>query len=86
VAAVPEPAAVPPSATADPPLDAGERRDVQRSLRQLGLYDYRIDAIFGPITRAGMRAFQERIGAERTGHLSMEQVELLHEMAAEAGG
>jgi|GEM_PF-1712655 len=86
VAAVPEDAAVTPSPTVDPVLSAEERRTVQRSLRRLGLYDARIDAIFGPITRAGVRAFQERIGAEPTGYLSLEQIERLHAMAAEVGG
>jgi peptidoglycan hydrolase-like protein with peptidoglycan-binding domain len=69
----------------DPPLSAEQRRAVQRSLRILGYYDYYIDAIFGPVTRAGIRAYQERIGAEPTGHLSPAQIDRLHAMAERAG-
>lgn len=69
----------------DPPLSAEQRRAVQRSLRILGHYDYYIDAVFGTVTRAGIRAFQERIGAEPTGHLSPAQIDRLHAMAEQAG-
>ena len=70
----------------DSTLTAEERRAVQRSLRTLGLYDYPIDAIFGPVTRAGIRAFQDEIGAEVTGHLSPAQIDRLHALAAERAG
>ena len=75
-------AARPASATVDPDLSAEERRAIQRSLTTIGLYGARIDAVFGPLTRIGIRGFQARIGSEPTGHLSQAQIELLHETAA----
>ncbi|NBC31771.1 MAG: hypothetical protein GVY13_03740 [Alphaproteobacteria bacterium] len=67
----------------DPQLTYREREAVQEAMRRLGLYDYVIDAIFGPITRAGMRRFQEEIGAEVTGYLSEAQIEELYRRAAQ---
>ena len=75
-------AASPASATVDPDLSTEERRAIQRSLTTIGLYGARIDAIFGPLTRIGIRGFQARIGSEPTGYLSEAQIELLHETAA----
>ena len=74
--------APPPSATLDPDLSVEERRAIQRSLTTIGLYGARIDAIFGSLTRIGIRGFQARIGSEPTGYLSEAQIELLHETAA----
>ena len=75
-------AARPVSATVDPDLSADERRAIQRSLTAIGLYGAGIDAVFGPLTRIGIRGFQARIGSEPTGYLSQAQIELLHETAA----
>lgn len=77
------PAEVLESPDRDPRLTYREREAVQEAMNRLGLYDYTIDAIFGPITRAGMRRFQEEIGAEVTGHLSEEQIEELYRRAAQ---
>ena len=74
----------PPSVTEDVDLTADERRAIQRSLTTIGLYGARIDAIFGPLTRIGIRGFQARIGAEPTGYLSAAQIDLLHDTAAES--
>lgn len=69
----------------DPPLGVEQRKAVQRSLRLLGYYEYYIDGLFGPRTRESIRAFQERIGADPTGHLSRAQIDHLHAMAEGAG-
>jgi len=88
-AAVPEGRQVSPavleSPRQDPQLTFREREAVQEALNRLGLYDYTIDAIFGPISRDGMRAFQEEIGAEVTGYLSEAQIEELYRRAAQVG-
>ncbi len=77
------PAAAPPPAPAPPPPQvtmAGEdgmtdqdRRQVQVVLATLGYYSGRIDATFGPETRAAIRRFQFEIKAEMTGQLTAEQ-------------
>jgi hypothetical protein len=50
-----------------------DRRQVQVVLATLGYYSGRIDATFGPETRAAIRRYQFEIKAEMTGHLSAEQ-------------
>ena len=82
VAAVPAELLVSPNS--HPPMNRAERERVQTALQSLGLYDYFIDAVFGNITRTGMRAFQEQIGAEPTGYLSEAQIEELYRRAAAA--
>lgn len=88
VAVQPPPAPVAPPAppvAAPPPtppqlIMAGEdrmsdqdRRQVQVVLATLGYYSGRIDATFGPETRAAIRRFQFEIKADMTGQLTAEQ-------------
>lgn len=75
------PISVPPPPPAPPQLTmAGEdrmsdqdRRQVQVALATLGYYSGRIDATFGPETRAAIRRYQFEIKADMTGQLSAEQ-------------
>ena len=89
VAAAPPPASPPaasppPAAPAPPPppqqamvdedrMSDQDRRQVQLMLATLGYYSGRIDATFGPETRAAIRRYQFEIKAEMTGRLSAEQ-------------
>lgn len=50
-----------------------DRRQVQVALATMGYYSGRIDAVFGPETRAAIRRYQFEIKAELTGRLSAEQ-------------
>jgi hypothetical protein len=50
-----------------------DRRQVQLMLATLGYYSGRIDATFGPETRAAIRRYQFEIKAEMTGRLTGEQ-------------
>lgn len=50
-----------------------DRRQVQATLATLGYYSGRIDAAFGPETRAAIRRYQFEIKAEQTGRLTAEQ-------------
>lgn len=50
-----------------------ERRLVQTALAAVGYYSGRIDAVFGPETRAAIRRYQFEIKAELTGRLTEEQ-------------
>lgn len=50
-----------------------DRRQVQVMLATLGYYSGRIDATFGPETRAAIRRYQFEIKAEMTGRLTAEQ-------------
>ena len=79
----------PPAASAPPPAPAPaapqqvmvdedrmsdqDRRQVQVALATLGYYSGRIDATFGPETRAAIRRYQFEIKAEMTGRLTGEQ-------------
>jgi peptidoglycan hydrolase-like protein with peptidoglycan-binding domain len=58
-------------------MSAADRRQVQAALRRLEYYRGRADGIFGRGTRAAIRRFQQRIGAEATGRLTAEQANLL---------
>lgn len=78
----PPPVSPPPAAPAPPPqvTMAGEdrmsdqdRRQVQVVLATLGYYSGRIDATFGPETRAAIRRYQFEIKADMTGQLTAEQ-------------
>jgi hypothetical protein len=86
--AAPQPTAVavqpPPAAPASPPpprqtmadeerMSDQDRRQVQLVLATLGYYSGRIDATFGPETRAAIRRYQFEIKADLTGHLTAEQ-------------
>lgn len=44
------------------PLNARERREIQETLAGLGFYDGPVNGNLGPMTRAGMRAFQRAQG------------------------
>ncbi len=50
-----------------------DRRQIQMKLATLGYYSGRIDATFGPETRAAIRRYQFEIKAELTGRLTAEQ-------------
>jgi N-acetylmuramoyl-L-alanine amidase len=50
-----------------------ERRQVQAALATMGYYSGRIDAVFGPETRAAIRRYQFEIKADLTGYLTAEQ-------------
>lgn len=50
-----------------------DRRRIQMKLATLGYYSGRIDATFGPETRAAIRRYQFEIKAELTGRLTAEQ-------------
>jgi hypothetical protein len=50
-----------------------DRRQVQAALATLGYYSGRIDALFGPETRAAIRRYQFEIKGEMTGYLTAEQ-------------
>jgi len=51
-------------------MSVANRRHVQEALHRLGYYDGPIDGIFGQLTRAAIRRFQENIGEKSTGHLT----------------
>jgi peptidoglycan hydrolase-like protein with peptidoglycan-binding domain len=67
----------------DPPvsLSRAERLDVQASLQALGHYSMAIDGIFGPGTRAAIRAFQRDLGRAETGRLTAYERDKLFEIA-----
>ena len=80
----PAPTPSPPAAAPAPPppqqvmvdedrMSDQDRRQVQVMLATLGYYSGRIDATFGPETRAAIRRYQFEIKAEMTGRLTAEQ-------------
>lgn len=71
--AAPAPAAPPQAMVDEDRMSDQDRRQVQVALATLGYYSGRIDATFGPETRAAIRRFQFEIKAEMTGRLSAEQ-------------
>ncbi len=62
-------------------LSEAERRRIQEALQRLGLYRTAIDGVFGPGSRAAIRAFQDSIGADRTGYLTPAQRDRLERAA-----
>ncbi len=85
-AAAIDPAPSAPAASAEPiaPVDAVEfeanlsdtqRRDVQRALRQIGLYRGAIDSQFGPLTRDAIQIFQRSRALPPTGRID---ADLMH--------
>jgi membrane-bound lytic murein transglycosylase B len=61
----------------DRPLSRAEREELQRLLASLGLYAGAIDAEIGSGSRAGIRAFQQRVGMAVDGHASLVILERL---------
>ena len=79
----PATSAQPSQATAPPPsaamalavpdeekMSEANRRQVQEALHRRDFYDGPIDGIFGPLTRAAIRRFQDSIGEKGTGRLT----------------
>ena len=81
--APPSSTATTPSAPATPPLPAeggmseSDRRQIQEALRRLNYYHGPIDGIFGPLTRAAIRRFQQDVGVDSTGSLTAEEANRL---------
>ena len=84
----PPPSAEPPAATAAAPqppsvlpaeaeMSAADRRQVQETLHRLDYYKGPIDGIFGPLTHAAIRRFQQSIGSDATGYLTADQANRL---------
>ncbi|WP_296765391.1 peptidoglycan-binding domain-containing protein [Sediminimonas sp.] len=63
-------------------LDRNARREVQRDLSLLGFDPRGIDGVFGPGSRAAIRAHQRSLGMPETGYLSAEQLRILRRDAA----
>ena len=55
-------------------MSEADRRQAQQALHRLGYYQGHVDGIFGPLTLAAIRRFQQDIGAESTGFLTAEEV------------
>jgi hypothetical protein len=74
-ASAPPPPAPPPQLTmaGEDRMSDQDRRQVQVMLATLGYYSGRIDATFGPETRAAIRRYQFEIKADMTGQLTAEQ-------------
>ena len=72
-AATPPPSALP----AEAEMSAADRRQVQEALRRLGYYKGPADGIFGPLTRAAIRRFQQDIRSDATGYLTADQANRL---------
>jgi peptidoglycan hydrolase-like protein with peptidoglycan-binding domain len=58
-------------------MSAADRRQVQEALHRLGHYEGPVDGIFGPLTRAAIRRFQQDNGADVTGYLTADQANRL---------
>ena len=58
-------------------LGRGQRKIIQRLLKDMGLYEGPIDAIFGEQTREAIRAFQKKSDAPETGYLTPAQFQKL---------
>ena len=69
-AAAPQPPSVLP---AEAKMSAADRRQVQEALQRLDYYKGPVDAIFGPLTHAAIRRFQQSIGSDTTGYLTADQ-------------
>ena len=71
-------ATAPPSVLpAEAEMSAADRRQVQEALRRLGYYKGPADGIFGPLTRAAIRRFQQDIRSDATGYLTADQANRL---------
>jgi peptidoglycan hydrolase-like protein with peptidoglycan-binding domain len=58
---------------AEAKMSAADRRQVQVALQRLDYYKGPVDAIFGPLTHAAIRRFQQSIGSDTTGYLTADQ-------------
>lgn len=58
-------------------LGREQRKTIQRLLKNMGLYNGPIDAIFGDLTREAIRAFQKKSGGKETGYLTPAQFQQL---------
>ena len=65
-------------------LTPAARQDIQRHLSRLGYPTRGIDGIFGPVTRASVATWQERIGQTPSGYLDSAQIATLALEAAAA--
>jgi peptidoglycan hydrolase-like protein with peptidoglycan-binding domain len=62
---------------AEAAMSAADRRQVQTVLHRLGYDPGPVDGLFGPLTRAAIRRFQQSIGAELTGVITADEASLL---------
>jgi hydrogenase-4 component B len=70
-------------------MSSPDRRQVQAALRRLGYDPGPEDGIFGPLTRAAIRRFQQDVGDKPTGSLTGEQASRLiapPDSVGQAGG
>ena len=67
----PPAAALATSMPSEDKMSVSDRRQVQEALHRLGYYEGPLDGIFGPLTRAAIRRFQESLGDQSTGHLTV---------------
>lgn len=58
-------------------MSAADRRRIQEALHRLGYDPGPVDGIFGPLTRAAVRRFQQDIGAKSTGVLTADEASRL---------
>ena len=67
-------------------MSVANRRQVQEALHRLGYYDGPVDGIFGPLTRAATRRFQDSIGEKSTGHLTAAEASSLSDWGFDLRG
>jgi peptidoglycan hydrolase-like protein with peptidoglycan-binding domain len=60
-------------------LGRSKKKQLQRRLRKLGFYNGPIDAIFGDLTRQGIRDYQADSADDTTGYLTPKQIQFLIE-------
>jgi peptidoglycan hydrolase-like protein with peptidoglycan-binding domain len=58
-------------------MSAADRRQVQMALRRLGYDPGPEDGLFGPMTRAAIRRFQQSIAVEPTGIITADEASRL---------
>ncbi len=73
-------AALPTAMPAEAAMSAADRRQVQAALLRLGYDPGPEDGLFGPLTRAAIRRFQQSVGAEPTGIITADQASRLVSM------
>jgi len=62
---------------AEAEMSAADRRQVQEALQRLDYYKGPVDGVFGPLTRAAIRRFQQGIWSNPTGYLTADQANRL---------